>query len=237
LKIKELTEVRDEFIQVASHQLRAPMTTIKGYIAMILKGDAGKIPPMVREFLEDAYQGNEQMIRLINNMLNVSQIESGQMVMKLEDLQIEKLIESVIKDHGLEAKEHGLELKFIKPKQKLPKVRADGDRIKEVLANLVGNSIAFTSQGYIHIKSELEDKMVVVSIKDTGMGIASQPQKQLFKKFSRLANPAPFKEGSGLGLYICKVLVNEFGGKIWLESSVGKGTTFYFSLPAIKKAV
>jgi signal transduction histidine kinase len=235
LKIKELQTLRDEFISMAAHQLRTPMTTIKGNIAMILKGDAGKIPPMAREFLEDAYKGNEQMVRLISNMLNVSQIESGQLIVNLSDVQIENLIMDVIDDFAMEAKSHGLELKYLKSKPKLPKVRVDPAQIKEVLANIIGNAIAFTPHGHVHVKSYLEADMVVVAIQDTGVGIAPSSQKQLFKKFSRLAQPAPFKKGSGLGLYICKMLLNEFGGKIWLKSAVGKGTTFYFSLPAIQK--
>lgn len=232
-KLQELSVLKDEFVSVASHELRAPMTTIKGYIAMILDGDAGKIPPQVREFLQDAYEGNERMIRLVNNMLNVSRIESGRLVINLKDIQIEKAIEDVVKDFQLEAESHGLELKYFKPRKKLPKVRVDPDRIKEVISNLVGNGINFTPHGHIYVKSYEEDGMVTIKVEDTGVGIAPEDQKELFKKFSQLETAAPFKKGSGLGLYICRMLVNEFGGDIWLKSKVGRGTTFYFSLPAI----
>lgn len=234
VKLEELSALKDEFVSVASHELRAPITVIKGYVDMILAGDAGRISPKTRRYLQDVFDSNERMVRLINNMLNVSRIESGRLVMNLEDIQIEDAIGRVVGDFRLEAKKHGLELKYLQAGKKLPKVRVDPDRIREVIANLVGNAINYTSHGYIQIKSYEENEMVTVSVEDTGVGIASEDQKRLFKKFSQVGVGAPLKKGSGLGLYICKMLINEFGGDIWLKSKVGKGTTFYFSLPAIK---
>lgn len=233
VKIKDLSGLKDEFVSVASHELRAPMTTIKGYISMILEGDAGKVPPKVKEYLEDAYESNDRMIRLINNMLNISRIESGRLVMTLKDIQIEGIVKDVVKSFQLEAEGHGLELKYFAPEKILPKVRVDPDRVREIISNLIGNAINFTPHGHIHLKSYQDDGMVITSVEDTGVGIAVQDQKQLFKKFSQVEAKIPFKKGSGLGLYICKMLLNEFGGNIWLESRVGKGTSFYFNLPAI----
>jgi signal transduction histidine kinase len=233
VKLKELSALKDEFVSVASHELRAPMTTIKGYISMILEGDVGQIPPKVKEFLGDAYESNDRMIRLVNNMLNVSRIESGKLIISLQDIQIEEAIEGVVKSFRLEAEGHGLELKFFKPKKRLARVRVDPDRIREVIANLVGNAINFTPHGHVHLRAYGEDGVITVAVEDTGVGISSQSQKQLFKKFSQVEVAAPFKKGSGLGLYISKMLINEFGGEIWVKSKVGKGTTFSFSLPAI----
>ena len=233
-KLQELSVLKDEFVSVASHELRGPMTTIKGYISMILEGDAGKLPKKAVEFLNDAYESNDRMIRLVNNMLNVSRIESGRLIINLKDIRIEEAIEEIVKTYKLEADTHGLELKYISAREPLPKVRVDPDRIREVISNLVGNAINFTSHGYIHIRAKAEDGMVVVSVEDSGVGIAEADQKQLFRKFSQVGVGAPLRKGSGLGLYICKMLINEFGGKIWLKSKVGKGTTFYFSLPAIE---
>jgi signal transduction histidine kinase len=235
VKLKELSALKDEFVSVASHELRAPMTTIKGYISMIMEGDAGKVSSKTREYLEDVYESNDRMIRLINNMLNVSRIESGRLIMSLSDIQIESAIEDVVRSFQLEAGSHGLELKYLKGKEKLSKVRVDPDRIREVISNLVGNAVNFTPHGHIQIKSYQEDGMITVAVEDTGVGIAPHDQRQLFKKFSQVEAKVPFKKGSGLGLYICKMLINEFGGEIWLKSKIGKGTTFYFSLPAILK--
>lgn len=232
-KLQDLSKLKDEFVSVASHELRAPMTTIKGYISMILDGDAGQVPAKVVEYLKSAYDSSERMIRLVNNMLNVSRIESGRLIMSLSDIQIENAIEDVVNSFALEAKNHGLELKYFKPRKRLPKVRLDPDRVREVIANLVSNAINFTSHGHIHIRAVLEGVNVIVSVEDTGMGIAPEDQRQLFKKFSQVGLSAPLKKGSGLGLYICRMLINEFGGDIWLKSKPGKGTTFYFSLPAI----
>lgn len=233
VKLKEFSALKDEFVSVASHELRAPITIIKGFISMILEGDAGKIPPQAKKFLGDVYESNERMIRLVNNMLNISRIELGRLIMNLQDIQVEEAIRDVVEDFRLEAKKHGLELKYFKPKKKLSKVRVDPDRIKEVISNLVGNGINFTPHGHVHIRSYEENGMITVRVEDTGVGIAIEDQGELFKKFSQVGVGAPFKKGSGLGLYICKILINEFGGDIWLKSKIGKGTTFYFSLPAI----
>jgi len=215
LKLQEMANLKDEFVSVASHELRAPMTTIKGYLSMILEGDAGKITPKVKEFLKNAYESNDRMIRLVNNMLNVSRIESGRLIVNLKDIQLEEIIESVVNDFQLEAKQHGLKLVYKRPDKKLPKVRVDPDRIREIISNLVNNAIKFTVKGSVTLKNKLD-------------------QKQLFKKFSQIAGrQQEVGKGSGLGLYICRMLLAEFGGKIWLKSKVGQGTTFYFSLPLI----
>ena len=233
-KLEELSKLKDEFVSVASHELRAPLTTIKGYLSMILDGDVGKVSEKVKEYLDNVYKSSERMIRLVNNMLNVSRIESGRLIMSLEDIQIEEAIGEVVDNFSLEAEGHGLELKYFKPKVKTPRVRVDPDRIREVVANLIGNAISFTSHGYIYVRSKLEDNNVIISVEDTGVGIAPADQGGLFRKFSQVGVNAPMKKGSGLGLYICRMLINEFGGEIWLKSKVGKGTTFFFSLPAIR---
>lgn len=234
VKLQEMSALKDEFVSVASHELRSPMTTIKGFISMILEGDAGKISPRAKEFLQDAYTSNDRMIRLVNNMLNVSRIESGRLIISLADIQIEDAIGEVIRNYSLEAKKHGLKLEYRPPQKRLPKVRVDPDRIKEVISNIVGNAINFTPHGHIRVASEMDQGMVLVSVEDTGVGIAPADQQQLFKKFSQVGVAAPLKKGSGLGLYICKMLINEFGGDIWLKSKVAHGTTFYFSLPPIE---
>ncbi|MCJ7827862.1 HAMP domain-containing histidine kinase [Patescibacteria group bacterium] len=233
VKLQELSRLKDEFVSVASHELRAPMTTIKGYLSMIMDGDAGKLSPKVKEYLGMAYESSERMIRLVNNMLNVSRIESGRLIMSLDDIHIEEAIEKVVHMFNLQAEGHGLQLKYFKPKKRLPRVRVDPDRIQEVIANLVGNAISYTPHGHIHVGSELKDDKIIITVEDTGVGIAPEDQRELFRKFSQVGVRAPLKKGSGLGLYICRMLINEFGGDIWLKSKVGKGSTFYFSLPAI----
>ncbi len=139
----------------------------------------------------------------------------------------------VVKSYRLEAQSHGLELKYLEPKEKLSKARVDPDRIRQVIENLVGNAINFTPRGHVYLRSREEKGMVTIEVEDTGVGISPKDQKQLFKKFSQIEAGSPLRKGSGLGLYICKMLVNEFGGDIWVKSKVGKGSTFYFSLPTI----
>lgn len=235
-KLKEMSALKDEFVSVASHELRAPMTTIKGYLSMVLEGDTGKVDPKTKEFLDNAYEGNERMIRLVNNMLNVSRIESGRLVINLTDVRLEDSIAAVITDFKIEADQKGLKLVFRKPAKPLPPVRVDPDRIKEVIGNLVGNAVKFTEKGSVTVTCRLAKGQVVTEVADTGPGISSENQAKLFQKFSQVGDQgAVMQKGSGLGLYICKNLVEDFGGKIWLESAAGKGTSFFFSLPAVKE--
>lgn len=233
VKLKEMSALKDDFVSVASHELRAPMTMIKGFISMVLEGNAGRISEKARGFLTDAYESNDRMVRLVNNMLNVSRIESGRMVMNLVDIRVGPIVEDIVAGFKMEAKKHGLKLIFSPLKKKMPRVRIDPDRIREVLTNLISNAINFTPHGRIDVRCLVEDGFVRIEVEDTGVGIAPEDQSELFKKFSQLEMAAAFKKGSGLGLYICRMLINEFGGKIWVKSKVGKGTTFFFTLPVI----
>jgi signal transduction histidine kinase len=238
LSLKRMAKLKDEFISVASHQLRSPSSTVKGYLAMVLEGDAGRVPAKIRSYLEDAYASNDRMIRLVNNMLSVSQVESGRLVGSPKNAQIEEVIDQVVREFLWVAKKQKLKLKHIPSKEKLPKVWVDADQVREVLTNLVGNALNFTTKGQIIIKSYLKSKSktVVVEVADTGTGISRKDRPHIFKKFAHIREDhGRPKRGSGLGLYICKTLLQGMGGKIWLKSRVGHGTTFYFSLPVSKQ--
>ncbi|MBU0618830.1 hypothetical protein KKD62_01190 [Patescibacteria group bacterium] len=236
-RLKELSDLKDEFVSVASHEMRTPMTIIKGYLSMLLEGDAGKLSPKAKDLISDAFEGATRMIRLVNNMLNVSRIESGRISVNLQDVQLEKICEEVVDEFRIEAREHGLKLKFetLGTNEPLPKVRVDIDRIREVLVNLVANAIKFTPHGHIFVRCQVKDDLLLTEIEDTGVGIPKEARKKLFRKFSQASlRDAQERKGSGLGLYICQLMINEFGGKIWFNSKVGKGTTFFFVLPTVK---
>lgn len=230
-KLQELDKLKDEFVSLASHELRTPMTAIKGSLSTILDGYTGEVSAQAKEFLTAAYNENDRLIRLVNNLLNISRIEAGRFTFTVIRLDMEKLINEVIYSLEPAAKERNIFLKYEKVGP-LPPILGDEDKVKEVLINLVGNATKFTHKDGITIRAVVKDNIVITSVTDTGSGIAQEDMDRLFKKFSQVggdyARPAG---GTGLGLYISKQIVEGLKGKIWLESQLGVGSTFYFSLP------
>lgn len=231
LKLQELDKLKDEFVTLASHELRAPMTAIRGSLATILEGYAGEVNPQVWEFLTASYNENDRLIRLVNNLLNISRIESGRFNFNITRVDVDKIIEEVVNNLQPAAKERNIFLLY-KKESRLPLVYGDDDKVKEVLINLVGNATKFTHKGGITVRAAIKDRFMITSVTDTGSGIAVEDMDRLFKKFSQVGgNYARPTGGTGLGLYICKQIVEGLQGKIWLDSTLGKGSTFYFSLP------
>jgi len=232
--LKKLDEAKSEFLSIASHQLRTPLTGIKGYLSMILEGDFGKINLKQKKVVRDAFNASDRMSRLINVFLNVSRIESGHLKLDYADLDLVNLIQGCVKDLQNLAQERGLDLKFIKPQIEIPQLRADADKIKDVVLNLVDNAIKYTPKGKIEVSLSLKDKEeVLAQVKDTGMGLDQKGIDKLFNKFSRGEGISKINTtGSGLGLYIVRRIIEEHGGKVWVESDgLGKGSTFQFTLP------
>ena len=229
-RLKELDKLKDEFVSLASHELRTPMTAIRGSLSTILDGFIGEINSQVREFLTAAYNENDRLIRLVNNLLNISRIEAGRLVFDIKQIDINKIITEVVNNFQSAAKEKNLQVVYQKNEQ-LPLVYTDGDKIKEVIINFIGNALKFTQKGGIAISAKRQDSIVVISVADTGPGIAEKDQALLFKKFSQVEGYSSKTGGTGLGLYISKKIIESLGGKVWIESEVGKGSTFFFSLP------
>lgn len=229
-KLQELDKLKDEFVTLASHELRTPMAAIRGSLSTILEGYAGDIPQEAREFLSAAYNENDRLIRLVNNLLNISRIEAGRLAFHLGDVNLDLSITEVVSNLQMAAKEKYLTLVY--QSAGIPHVLADADKVREVLVNLIGNAVKYTHKGGVTIVTERKDTMVVTSVTDTGSGIAKEDQDLLFKKFSQVRGSyAKPTGGTGLGLYICKQIVEGLKGKIWLESTLGKGSTFFFALP------
>ena len=231
-KLKYLDKQKNEFISVAAHELRAPMTAIKGFLSMIMEGDAGRINDKVKDYLAEAVQGNDRLIRLVNNMLNVSRIEEGRMVYKMGNINLAKAAETVFNEFKITAQDKKLKISLNISSGLKDKVNVDQDRIHEVISNLISNAIKYTDKGSISINLSQPDKNTVrLEVKDTGLGISEEEQKKLFEKFVQTSSGAGKQMGSGLGLYITKLLVEKFGGKLGLESEESKGSTFWFELP------
>ncbi len=230
-RMKDLDKLKDEFVTLASHELRTPMTAIRGSLSTILEGYAGEISPSVREFLVAAYNENDRLIRLVNNLLNISRIEAGRINFAMTKVDISAVIQEVVSNLDSAAKEKNLTLIYDK-KSDVGHVRADCDKVKEVLINIVGNAVKFTHKGGVTVRAAVDGNFIVISITDTGSGISNSDQELLFKKFSQVqGNYAKQSGGTGLGLYICKIMVEGMGGKIWLDSTLGVGSTFHFTLP------
>src|SRR3989344_469461 len=231
-KLKEMDKQKDEFISMAAHELRAPMSAIKGYITMVLEGDTGDIPEKSRGFLADANNINERLIRLVNNMLNVSKIEEGRIVYQVESENLSQVVRTVFSQFAPEAERKGLKFTQVIPREIRDKVEVDPDRIHEVVANLLSNAVKYTEKGSVEVKlSQSSQSSVRLEVIDTGPGITKEEQKLLFKKFSRAESSVGKTTGTGLGLYISKLLVEKFKGKIGADSEPGKGSDFWFELP------
>lgn len=231
VKLKQISALKGEFVSLTSHELRTPLIAIAGSLSTILEGFAGKINARVKEFLEGAYNENSRLLRLVNNLLNISRIEAGRLKFDIAPLDLKEAISRTFESLAIQAKERKLDLVFESEAKLL--VRADKDKVREVLVNLVGNAIKFTNQGRVAVYAGKQGKLALVGVEDTGRGILPQDQPKLFKKFERVdgVESSEKKGGTGLGLYICKNLIEGMEGEIWLQSEHGKGSTFFFTLP------
>jgi len=234
-KLKQLDKLKDEFVSLASHELRTPMTAIKSYLWMALAGKGGPLSEKLQYYINRAYISTDRLIKLVNDMLNVSRIESGRLNVTIVPTDLQTVINDVLTDVKPRADELHIRLIY-NPLPNLPKVQADGDKIKEVLINLIGNSFKFTPQnGSITISTALSNNMVVTCVADTGKGIAPADIPKLFHKFGTTGEKNYLQKqtvsGTGLGLYISKSLIEMHGGAIWFASAgEGKGSQFYFTL-------
>lgn len=230
---KMIDRMKSEFISIAAHQLRTPLSAIKWIIKMVYDGDAGELNPEQKELLYKGYQSNERIIGLVNDLLNVSRIEEGKFGYNFTDSDLQDVLNMLVENYEkLIAKNH---LKFtINKPDKLPKIYMDKERIGLVMQNLLENSIKYTPPlGHIEINIELPDnKMVKICIKDNGVGIPAKDQQKLFSKFFRAENVIRMEtEGTGLGLFIAKNIINKHGGKIYVKSQEGMGTEIGFTMP------
>ncbi len=234
LRLHQLDKAKDEFISIASHELRNPMAIIKGTLSMIMAGDDGEINTQVRDDLKDVMVVVERQIRLVNELLDISRIEAGviyfNLLPELDIVYVAGLLEASM---NLVADQNGVRI-IVADSPNTPKIQGDQDKISQVLINLVTNALKFTKNGSITISFKTEGNFVVTSVSDTGSGMPEETKEELFKKFTKPGDPtvATMSAGSGLGLYISKKFVEHHGGKLWLEKSeIGKGSTFCFSIP------
>ncbi len=240
-ELKELDESKTMFLSIASHQLRTPLSAMKGYLSMVLSGDYGtKIEGQVKEFLEKVYQSNERLINLVNDLLDITRLQMGRMKLYFQPTQIEEIVQSVVDELNVQAKKKNLSLIFKKPSQPLPKVNVDPQKIRQVVLNLIDNAIKYTKEGEITVKLQyhssspnLGGKSCLIAVKDTGIGMTPKEIDNLFQLFERSESAVrTHAVGVGIGLYAAREIVKAHKGKIWAESKGrNQGSTFYVELP------
>ncbi len=235
-RLKQLDKLKDEFVSLASHELRTPMTVIKSYLWLFIDKKKGQLTEKELGYLQRAYGSTERLINLVNDMLNVSRIESGRLSLELKPIQIVDVLEKQIEELIPRAQQLGLKLKFVKPSYPMPLVYADHERIEQVIINLVGNSLKFTpTGGSISVNIKPQEKDLLVTVTDTGRGMNKEDLEKLFRKFGTMGESYLHKQeaqGTGLGLYLSKKLVEMHKGKMWATSEgEGKGAAFNFTLP------
>jgi PAS domain S-box-containing protein len=228
-RLEELDHLKSLSISVASHEVRSPLTAIKGYIDNLLEGVAGQLSDQVTHYLTRIAYNTDRVIRLTNMLLDLSRIEAGEMPLDLDDVSIAQVVTDVMRDFEPVAKSKAITIQAVGLID-VP-VRADRHRLEQVLHNLMHNALKFTPKsGDVVVQSRMtDDQQVTITVADTGCGIPAAHQEKVFQKFHRA--PSPVQEGVGLGLAITKSLVELHGGRIWVESQPGRGSKFSFTLP------
>lgn len=235
-RLKDLDQQKSEFVSLASHQLRGPLTAIKGYASMLIDGDFGEVPAGPKEAMEKIYKSTQDLVVLVGDYLNVSRIEQGRMEYDFTIFDLQKLVTTVVSDLKPTIETAHLTIDFDYNPSENYMVNADIGKIKQVIGNLIDNSIKYTPHGGIHVwLARNSAKKVLITISDTGVGIKPEVLPRLFEKFTRAPDASKTNiMGTGLGLYVAKKMIEAHDGKVWAESAgPGKGSSFFIELSAV----
>ncbi|MBI2098157.1 MAG: HAMP domain-containing histidine kinase [Candidatus Wildermuthbacteria bacterium] len=228
-----VSRLKSEFLSITAHQLRTPLSALKWVLYMVLEGDTGPLKKAQKELLEKGYKSNERMIALVNDLLDVVRIEEGRFDYKFTEGSAATLIEDIVRETKIIADQRGVQLLFHKSSHRLPMIALDESKFRLALSNIIVNAVRYTNaKGRVDVELTLHDDEILVLVKDTGIGMSKAQVDRLFTKFFRAENAIRMQPtGSGLGLFIAKNIIEKHGGKIWIESEEGKGTTVYFTIP------
>lgn len=236
-RLQETDAIKSEFVSIVAHQLRTPLAGIKWTLDLLINGDMGQLPTDQKSFLFKILDSNERMIRFVNDLLSVSRLESGRLEYNFAPVNLQHVAESVLLDIYPLSNKKQININFVSKGINLPSVSADTEKIRAVFQNLLENAVKYTeSNGEITLELRKRNEDVLVIVKDNGTGIPKAEQKEIFSRFYRAPSAVKSQaEGSGLGLYLAKAIIEGHKGTIWFESESGKGTTFYFTLPILRK--
>lgn len=228
-----IESIKSDFVSLASHQLRTPLSAVKWYAEMLMAKKHGDLSDKQQQYLREIYQSNQRAINLVNDLLDVSRIQEGQIHLELRPAKIEHVIEETIDGFASAAAASNITVNFEVINGPLPAVEVDQEKLKRVIVNLLSNSVKYTPQhGTVRITVQKDPGQFTISVIDTGVGIPQEDQKRVFDKFFRSPNVIKLApDGTGLGLFIAKSLIEAMGGKIGFRSEEGHGTTFNFTLP------
>lgn len=234
--LKDLDREKDDFLSMASHELNSPLAAVRGYLSMMIDEHiGGKLTPVHEKYMRNIAVSTDRLIHLVKDLLNVSRIEQHRIHLIFSQVSINDVIEQAVMEikPNVQEMKHTLSVNLDKD---LPKTWCDADRITEVVINLLSNSVKYTKEGgKLEVSSKRDGDKIEVSVKDNGFGISEEAQKRIFSRFEQGDMNRDQRKGTGLGLFIVKNLVELHGGKIWIESEEGKGSTFFFTLPIVKE--
>lgn len=228
---KEIDRAKTEFVSLASHQLRTPLSTIGWYTEMLLGGDAGALTDTQKKYLDEVYMGNKRMVELVNSLLNVSRIETGSFGIEPQKVAVKDVVESVLKDLSVDLAKKKLVVEATY--DDVTVIDADPKLLRMIFQNVLSNAQRYTpAGGVIYFRASRRPTDILFTIRDTGIGIPHEAQKKMFTKLYRADNAQNVEpNGTGLGLYMVKSILDHAGGRIWFESEEGKGSTFYVTIP------
>lgn len=232
-EVKNISKRKSDFISSVSHELRTPLTSVKGYAAILLAEKLGALPEAVKERLEKINRHSDELVHMVNDLLDIARIESGKTIMKIEEQNLKDIINNVCDLILIQCKNKNIDL-VLDVQKNTPAIWADRSQIERVFINLLGNAVKFTPEnGRITVKTRAKDQTVQVDISDNGIGMPAEALQKIFEEFYRVDNPINQQvKGTGLGLSLVKNIIEAHRGKIFVESKVGKGSTFSFTLPA-----
>ncbi|EFK95649.1 Sensor protein resE [sediment metagenome] len=231
-KLKEIDATKDEFISMASHQLRTPLTSMKGYVSMVLDGDVGEINDQQRTMLQQAFDSSQRMVYLISDLLNVSRLRTGKFTIANSPTNLADIVESELEQLQASADARGVKFVFHKP-DAFPTLQLDETKVRQVIMNFLDNALYYTpANGRVTVELSNRDNGVVFTVTDSGLGVPKKDQPYLFTKFYRAQNARKMRpDGTGLGLYMARKIIIAQGGTILFNSQEGVGSTFGFAFP------
>jgi signal transduction histidine kinase len=232
IRLQELDKQKTEFLSIASHQLRTPLSILKGYIELIKDGAYGKVEAKTLKVLGDMDMNNEHLVKLVDSFLDISRIEQGRTKYEFTVVDICELIDSVMNELKVKARQKKMEIKWMCPR-KIKKVDCDEEKIHHVIFNFIDNALKYSDRGSVKVMFAEEDGGVAVRIADQGIGFEKQDEVNFFQKFYRGDNvKATSVNGTGLGLYVCRKFIEAHNGRVWAHSDgLGKGSEFGFWIP------